>query len=79
MKVLLRSDVVHSPGWLNYAAMDNVTQTTKSFSALAVKRNTSDPPAFFQEGTAVTILLSTPDKSSEVDADVEASSVTNQN
>ena len=65
MKVLLRSDVVHSPGLLNYAAMDNVTQTTKSFSALAAKCNTSDPPAFLEE-TVVTILLSTPDKSSEL-------------
>lgn len=72
MKALLRSDVVqsridvHSPGLLNSAAMDNATQTTKSFSALSAKRNTSGPPAFFHEEIVATMLLLTPDESSEL-------------
>ena len=70
MKIPLRSDKVqpwidvHSPGLLNSAATDKAVQTTKSFSALSAKRNTSDPPPSFHEEIVAATLLSTSDKSS---------------
>ena len=57
----------HLPGLLNSVAMDSIVQTTKSFSALCVRRNTSDPSAFsLHEETVSTIPLLTSGMSSEL-------------